>query len=102
MPFQGFKPLADAYRGFGRFSLAATAGAGATALALPALLRNDDRGYAKTSAITTPAVASAYVAAPALFHGLSDLGQQWSGFVKRSPITLEGGIPRWKEEYEET
>lgn len=96
MAFQGFTSLfTNAYRGFGRYGVAATAGAGLTALAAPAWLKNDDRGYARTAAVTTPLIAAGYVAAPGLLTSVSDSASQWSGFWKGQPFDFEGGMPKW-------
>lgn len=65
MAFNGFtKPFVNAFHGFGKYSTAAAIGAGAAALAAPALFKTDDRGYARTAAVTTPLIAAGFVGTP--------------------------------------
>jgi hypothetical protein len=98
MAFNGSsKPFVNAFHGFGRYSTAAAIGAGAAALALPAMLKNDDRGYARTAAVTTPAIAAGFMAAPDAWEAASSFVNEWGEFWKSKPFTFKGGLPSWKD-----
>src|ERR1039458_2655881 len=60
-------------------------GAGAAALAAPLFMKNDERGYFKTSTMTTPAIIAAAMVAPRLIPTAVSEGKRLIDVVKQVP-----------------
>ena len=60
-------------------------GAGAAALAAPLFMKNDERGYFKTSTMTTPAIVAAAMVAPRLIPTAVSEGKRLIDVVKQVP-----------------
>ena len=60
-------------------------GAGAAALAAPLFMKNDERGYFKTSTMTTPAIVAAVMVAPRIIPTAVSEGKHLIDVVKQVP-----------------
>ena len=61
------------------------ASAVAAALVTPLFMKNDERGYLQTSAMTTPAIIAAAMVAPRLFPTIGREGRRLIDVVKQVP-----------------
>jgi hypothetical protein len=78
-----FSKLPAAYGGLWNPALATAVTAGVVA---PWMLKNDDRGYAKTSLVTTPLIAAGLAAAPGMWDGMRDAAQSTARVWNAQPF----------------
>jgi hypothetical protein len=71
--------------------------AGASALLAPHFLKSKDRGYTKTSLLTTPVLAGGLAAAPGLWKATHLSGRSLFHLAKNAPLSFS--IANWKLKY---
>jgi hypothetical protein len=62
--------------------------AAAAGLVAPAVFSNDDRGYFRTSLITSPIIAAGFVVAPGVWGGFQEAYSDLRGLAKNNPFEL--------------
>ncbi len=114
-PSRVLQPVAEALRQshgmYGVHSGAAATAAIATGLAAPMFMSDDDRGYFRTSLVTTPVIGSAYIMGPHLKRGASNLFSRgaefhaaggFQGIWENNPESIKRGLGVESKYYRES